>query len=242
MEEDTHNICFDHADEIWKYVLKKSLMTSQAVVMPRTDAGPGGLEWLRKFKFPSMTTPEGARTQTLDPELAINLFESVFLEVSATLRPSTSPTHEAPNVEIPGNQAPEHSFVAFKEGLATLTHPDGFIGGANTTVLRGYMMVNTDWVAGYRDFKKLRIAIMEKMPADLRSFLANAPVDLSAMPPYVQHSVHARFEVDFMDLKLLYLQAYIFWRKGGLKSISSILRAVKTGQDCLEGNLKRPPT
>ena len=101
------------------------------------------------------------------------------------------------------------------------------------------MMVNTDWVAGYRDFKKLRVGILEKMTGELRSFIANAPVDMSGMPVYVMEAVKARFEVDFMDLKLLYLQAFIFWRKGGIKSTASILKSIKTGTDCLEG-VKRP--
>ena len=97
------------------------------------------------------------------------------------------------------------------------------------------MMVHTDWVAGFRDFKKLRVAILEKMGPALRSFLLAAPVDMSAMPTYVLDSMAAHFEVDFLDLKLLYLQAFIFWRKQGLKNIASILKSLKAGSDCLEG-------
>jgi hypothetical protein len=141
-------------------------------------------------------------------------------------------------VQVP-DQAPDQAYVAFQEGLSTVTHPAGTLGGANTLILRNNMMVNTDWVAGYRDFKKLRVAICEKMGPGLRSFLLAAPVDMSAMPVYVVDSMASRFEVDFLDLKLLYLQAFIFWRKQGLTSIASILKSLKAGADCLEG-MKRP--
>ena len=85
----------------------------------------------------------------------------------------------APTVEAP-DQAPDQAYVAFQEGLATVSHPAGTLGGANTVILRNNMMVKTDWVAGFRDFKKLRVSILEKMGPALRSFLLAAPVDMSA--------------------------------------------------------------
>ena len=243
MEADNHDVVFDTADDVWQYIMKKSMMSAHAIVMPRNDAGPGGLEWLQRFKFPSKSAPDGARSQTLHPDQAQGLFDSVYIEVTTALaraRPeSTSPAHDPPRVEA-NDQAPEFSYVTFKEGLATVTHAAGFIGGANTAAHRTNMMVNTDWVAGYRDFKKLRVGILEKMTPELRSFIANAPVDMSGMPVYVVHALEARFEVDFMDLKLLYLQAFIFWRKGGIKSTASILKSIKTGTDCLEGAKRAP--
>ena len=247
MEEDTHDILFDCAATAWEYVLKKSMMSAQAIVMPRNDTAPGGLEWLKKFKFPSSTSPTGPRSQTLAPEVAAGLFESVLLEVQAGLtraalaqiRPeSTSPAHDAPTIEAA--DPAEHAYVAFKEAMVVLTHPPGFIGGANTQAHRSNMLVNTDWVAGFRDFKKTRVVLLEKMTPELRSFIAGAPVDVSGMPKYIQDAVEARFEVDFMDLKLLFIQAFIFWRKSGLKSTASVLKSVKTGTDCLEGQGKRP--
>ena len=64
--------------------------------MPRNETtGPGGLPWLRNFKFPSKSHPDGPRSQTLEPELAAGLYETNLLEVSATLRPSVSPPHVA---------------------------------------------------------------------------------------------------------------------------------------------------
>ena len=243
MEVDSHDIVFDTAEATWQYVMNKSMMSSHAIVMPRNEAGPGGLEWLKRFKFPSKSEPNGARSQTVQPEQAQGLFESVYIEVTSAIaraRPeSTSPVRDPSTVGV-NDQAPELSFVAFKEGLATVTHAAGFIGGASTAALRTNMMVNTDWVAGYRDFKKLRVGILEKMTGELRSFIANAPVDMSGMPVYVVHALEARFEVDFMDLKLLYLQAFIFWRKGGIKSTASILKSIKTGTDCLEGAKRAP--
>ena len=238
MEANTHAICFELPADIWKYVTRMSYLTPQAVVTPRPGATTGGLAWLQAFKFPSITTPGGPRSQTLQPDLAAGLFESMYLEVSASFRPSTSPQHDPPAVEST-DQAPEHAYTALKEGLATITHPDGWIGGANTPALRTNMLVNTEWVATYRDFKRYRIAILEKMSAELRSFLAGAPFDMNGMPVYVTKSVELRFEVDFMDMKLLYLQAFVYWRKGGLKSVASILKSIKTNQDCLESQGKR---
>ena len=201
MEPDTHDLFSEDPEVICKYIKTKSMMSTQAIVTPRNETtGPGGLP---NFKFPSKSHPDGPRSQTLEPELAAGLYETNLLEVSATLRPSVSPPHVAPAVEGP-EQAPDQAYVAFQERLATVSHP----GGANTVILRNNMMVNTDWVAGFRDFKKLRVSILEKMGPALRSFLLAAPVDMSAMPTYVLDSMAAHFEVDFLDLKLLYLQAF----------------------------------
>ena len=245
LDDDTHDLAlFPTVDDIIRYILLKKMCGTVTVLL--TQCSPDDIA---AFKFPGPLDQRGVkgpRTQTLDPDQVAGLLATLRHQGTIEAK-QTALALQAPvaSFQQPGQGPPpqgaetqddtDECYAAFLEGCALLKHAEGFVGGAKTQAWRDNMMVKdgTQWCATFRDYKKLRVVVLGKMSKDFRSFLVGPPVDVRELPVYAQKAIVDRFEVDFTEIRLLFLQAYIMAKKKVFRSQESILQSWKDGIDCL---------
>lgn len=123
---------------------------------------------------------------------------------------------------------------AFKEAMESLTHLPNTIGfghtGATGNEVRTNAIMSRTFAAGFRSYAHDRNSILDRMSPEARSFAAGPPIDISALPTWAQIALIDRFEADFAELRINYVQGYLFAFGGGqVFSKDSVGHCIKEG-------------